>query len=293
MPEESLAVGGQAVMEGVMMRNNDRITIAVRTPTDRIKLKKDQYTSWTERLRILGWPFIRGVINLFEIIIIGMKATIWSSNQALEEEGDFSVWELVLTILFAIVLSIAIFKLLPLFIATIFQERTQSGNVLFNLVDGFVKIGLLIGYIWMISHLKDVYRLLQYHGSEHKSINCYEAGKKVTVKNVLASSRFHPRCGTTFILFVFLISIIVYLAIPLNTGFWAKLALRVAFLPLIAGISYELIKLSGKHHEKALMRPLLVPGLLLQRLTTKEPDAAQAAVAIKSLKAAIATPRQA
>ena len=287
-PQESLAVGGQAVMEGVMMRNNDKITIAVRTPSEQIKVKEEHYVSWGKRCKILGLPFIRGMIGLVEIMLIGMKAMIWSSNQALgEEEEEFSTWELVGTIAFAVVLSIAIFKLLPLFLATVFQEQTGSGNFLFNLADGAIKIALLVGYLLLISQMKDVKRLFQYHGAEHKSINCYESGKKLTVKNVLASSRFHPRCGTTFILFVFFISILFYLLIPLSMSFWAKLVLRIAFLPIIAGVSFELIKFGGKHHTHWLVKALLAPGMLLQRLTTKEPDGEQAMVAIKSLEAAL------
>ncbi|MBN1275349.1 DUF1385 domain-containing protein [Candidatus Woesearchaeota archaeon] len=286
-PQESLAVGGQAVMEGVMMRNGDRVTIAVRTPDKRIEVKEEQYRSWTKRWKPLGWPLIRGMVILVEIMVIGMRAMIWSSNQALGEEEEFSTWELILTIAFAIVLSLALFKLLPLFLATIFQERTGTGNFSFNLADGLIKVALLVGYIWVIGQMKDVHRLFQYHGSEHKSINCYESRKKLTVRNVLASSRFHPRCGTTFILFVFFISVLFYLLIPLKTGFWAKLGLRILFLPLIAGVSYELIKLGGKHYEKPVVKALLAPGMLLQRLTTREPDAEQAAVAIKSLEAAV------
>ena len=286
-PEESLAVGGQAVMEGVMMRNKDKITIAVRAPDGSIKLNKQRYKSWAQRCKPLGWPFIRGMVSLIEIMIIGMRAMIWSSNQALGEEEELSTWELIGTIAFAVIVSLAMFKLLPLFLATVFQEKTSANNLGFNLVDGGLKIALLIGYLWLISRMKDVKRLFQYHGAEHKSINCYEQGKRLTPKNVLGCSRFHPRCGTTFILFVFLVSVLFYLLIPLGVGFWEKLALRIAFLPLISGVSYELIKLGGKHHRNPLMRAILAPGMLLQRLTTNEPDEEQAAVAIKSLKAAL------
>jgi uncharacterized protein YqhQ len=284
---ESLAVGGQAVMEGVMMRNKEKIVIAVRTPDNKIVLKKENYKSIGSRYPLLGWPFIRGIIGFVEIMFIGMKAMIWSSNKALGEEEEFSTKELIFTVLFAIIFSLLLFKLLPLFLATIVQEKTQSSNIIFNLVDGFIKIGLLVGYIAIIGQMKDVKRLFQYHGAEHKSINCYEQGKALTTKNVLSCSRFHPRCGTTFLLFVFFISILFYMVIPLDVGFWQKLLLRIAFLPLISGVSYELIKLGGRHHQHPIMKILLAPGMLLQRLTTKEPDEKQAAVAIKSLKAAL------
>lgn len=287
--KESLAVGGQAIMEGVMMRNGNLIAAAVRSPTGKIVTKEELVHPWKDKCKILGWPLIRGAVNLIEIMIIGMRFMIWSGNQSLgEEEESFSNWELALTLLFALVFSIGIFKLLPLFFASIFQERTQSTNFMFNVVDGIIKTSLLIGYIWLISLMKDVKRLFQYHGAEHKSINCYEANKPLTVRNVLGSSRFHPRCGTTFILFVFFISILVYMIIPLNTGFWVKLLLRVAFLPLIAGFAYELIKFGGKHYTNPVMKVILAPGMALQRITTKEPDFKQAEVAIKSLKMVIA-----
>ncbi len=287
--KESLAVGGQAVMEGVMMRDGDRIAIAVRKPNGKIGIKKDKYNAWSNRIKFFKWPFIRGMVSLLEIMIIGMKAMIWSSNQATgEEEENFSFWEIFLSIIFAVVFGIAIFKLLPLFLATTFENKAQTeSNILFNLIDGGIKLGLFIGYIWLISLMKDVKRLFQYHGSEHKSINCFEQGKKLTVKNVLGCSRFHPRCGTTFVLFVFFISILVYLFIPLETAFWTKLAIRIVLLPVISGISYELIKLGGKHYDKLLMKILLSPGMFFQRLTTKEPDATQVEVAIASLNAAI------
>jgi uncharacterized protein YqhQ len=286
--KESLAVGGQAIMEGVMMRNDDVITAAVRMPNGKIATKKEVHRPWSARCKVLAWPLVRGMVNLIEIMIIGMRFMMWSGNKSLgEDEEPFSNKELAFTLLFSLVFSVAIFKLLPLFFASIFQERTGSSNFAFNLVDGIIKTSFLVGYIWLISLMKDVKRLFQYHGAEHKSINCYESNKPLTVKNVLASSRFHPRCGTTFILFVFFVSILVYMVIPINTGFWMKLLLRLAFLPLIAGIAYECIKFGGKHHTNPIVKALLAPGMLLQRLTTKEPDGKQAEIAIKSLEMAI------
>ncbi len=286
-PKESLAVGGQAVIEGVMMRNDDLITTAIRVPSGKIIVKKDVYKSYTKRFKVLGLPFIRGMVNLIEIMIIGMRIMIFSSNQQLDEDEDISAWELFLTILFAVVFSLAMFKFLPLLLATIFQERIGAGNIVLNLVDGMIKIILLTGYLWLISLMPDVNRLFQYHGAEHKTINCFENKLPLTVKNVLAQTRFHPRCGTTFIIFVFFVSVLFYMVIPLDVSFVGKLLLRILLLPIIAGVSYELIKFGGRHHKNPLIHLLLLPGLLLQRLTTKEPDAKQAEVGIKSLKAAI------
>ena len=286
-PEESLAVGGQAVMEGVMMRNKDIISIAIRKPDGKIKTNKQHHKSWASRFKPLGWPFIRGMVNLLEIMIIGTRALNWSSNQAMDEGEEFKTWELVLSIGIAVVFALGLFKFLPLLAATAVNNTAGTNNLVFNLIDGGVKVAVLVAYLWIISRFKDVQRLFQYHGAEHKSINCHESGKKMTVKNVLASSRFHPRCGTTFILLVFLVSILFYLLIPLSVTFWAKLGLRVLFLPLISGLTYEVIKLAGKHYDKAIFKAITSPGLLLQRLTTKEPDGKQAAVAIKSLKNAL------
>ena len=285
--EESLAVGGQAVMEGVMMRNKDLISIAVRKADGNIKTKLQLYRGLGQRYKFLGLPFIRGMVNLVEIMVIGTRALNWSSNQAMDEGEEFKTWELVLSLVLAVAFALGLFKLLPLLAATAVNNTAGTSNVVFNLIDGGVKVAVLVAYLWIISRFEDVQRLFQYHGAEHKSINCHESGQKVTVKNVLASSRFHPRCGTTFILLVFLVSILFYLLIPLSTTFWAKLGLRILFLPLISGLTYEVIKLAGRHYDKAFFKAITSPGLLLQRLTTKEPDAKQAAVAIKSLKNAL------
>ncbi len=287
MPEESLAVGGQAIIEGVMMRNGDTIATAVRLPNNKIKVKKDYFKSLTKKIRILGWPFIRGAVNLVEILIIGMKIMIYSSNQQLDDDEDLTMKELFFTILFSIIFSIVIFKLIPLLIATLFQKKLLLGNITFNLIDGFVKTAILVAYLWIIGFMPDVKRLFQYHGAEHKTINCFEKNIPLTPKNVIKQTRFHPRCGTTFILIVFLVSILFYLVIPLETSFAGKLLLRVLLLPLIGGVSYEIIKFGGKHYDNPVMKIILYPGMLLQRLTTREPDEEQAEVAIKSLKAAI------
>lgn len=284
---ESLAVGGQAVIEGVMMRNKHKIATAVRNPKGKIEIKKDEFHSLTVKNKFFGLPFVRGSVNLIEIMIIGMKSMIWSSRASLEEDEDFSTAELVGTIAFSIIFSLALFKLLPLFFATVFQNNVGSGNFLFNLIDGLTKIALLVGYIWLISFMNDVKRLFGYHGAEHKTIHCHEKGLKLTTANVLKQSRLHPRCGTTFILFVFFMSVLFYMVIPLNVSFWAKFFLRILLLPIIAGFSYELIKLGGKYHENPIMKCILFPGMMLQKLTTNEPTKDQAEVAIKSLKAVL------
>jgi uncharacterized protein YqhQ len=296
-----LAIGGQAVIEGVLMRTNEKYAIAVRQPNGRIIVKKEKYISRTKKNKFLGLPLIRGVIMLWETLLLGYKALTFSANQALidedqdkknkgkankkQEKQELGTPELVITLIISIVFALALFKFLPLLIATFFKNKVGGSNLLFNIIDGLAKFTILILYLVAISTMKDVKRLFQYHGAEHKSVHCYEENKKLTVENVKKDPKAHARCGTTFILVVLFLSIIVYLFIPFNTNFWLKLLIRILFLPVIAGISYEWIKFSGKHTGNFFAKILIGPGLLVQRLTTREPDDKQIEVAIKALKA--------
>jgi uncharacterized protein YqhQ len=295
-----LAIGGQAVIEGVLMRTNDKYAIAVRQPNGRIIVKKEKYISRTKKNKFLGLPLVRGVIMLWETLLLGYKALTFSANQALDEEDqnknkvkknkekqELGTPELVITIIISILLALALFKFLPLLIATLFKNKIGGSNIMFNIIDGLAKFTILILYLVAISTMKDVKRLFQYHGAEHKTVHCYEKNKKLTVENVKKDSKAHARCGTTFILVVLFLSIIFYLFIPFNTNFWLKLLIRILFLPVIAGISYEWIKFSGKHTDNFFAKILIGPGLLVQRLTTREPDDKQIEVAIKALKAVI------
>jgi len=302
-----LAIGGQAVIEGVLMRTNEEYAIAVRQPNSRIIVKKEKYLSRTKKNKFLGLPFIRGVIMLWETLLLGYKALTFSANQALDDEElskknnkknkgktkkekekqELGTPELVVTLIISILLALALFKFLPLLIATFFKSKIGGSNILFNIIDGVAKFTILILYLVAISRMKDVKRMFQYHGAEHKTVHCYEENKKLTVENVKKNSKAHARCGSTFILVVLFLSIIFYLFIPFNTNFWLKLLIRVLFLPIIAGISYEWIKLSSKHTDNFFAKILIGPGLLVQRLTTREPDDKQIEVAIKALKAVV------
>ncbi len=298
-----LAIGGQAVIEGVLMRTNEKYAIAVRQPNGRIIVKKEKYISRTKKNKFLGLPFVRGVIMLWETLILGYKALTFSANQALDDEDqdkknkgkankdkekqELGTPELVITIIISIVVALALFKFLPLLIATFFKNKIGGSNILFNVIDGIAKFTILVIYLVAISTMKDVKRLFQYHGAEHKTVHCYEKNKKLTVENVKKDSKVHARCGTTFILVVLFLSIIFYLFIPFNTNFWVKLLIRILFLPVIAGISYEWIRFSGKHSNNFFAKILIGPGLLVQNLTTREPDDNQIEVAIKALKAVI------
>ncbi|MBU0666788.1 MAG: DUF1385 domain-containing protein [Nanoarchaeota archaeon] len=289
---KKILVGGQAVIEGVMMRSPNYVATAVRRYDGKIVVEKKNHLAWTKRNKILGWPFVRGIIVLAESLSLGLKSLSYSANQAVEEEETLSTKEIVFSMILAVIFALVIFKLLPLFIANVFKKRLGLGNFTFNLVDGFIKIGFFILYIWLISLMKDVRRMFEYHGAEHKAVHCYEHGTKLTIKNVKKYTTLHARCGTAFIIIVLLISILFYILIPFKTGFFIKYFLRILLLPLIAGVAYELIKISAKYEKKCFFKILLWPGLLMQKITTKEPDDLQLEVAIKSLEIVLKAEKQ-
>ncbi len=297
------AVGGQAVIEGVMMRSPNAVTIAVRKTDGTVTVKKDRYQTLIQRVPKLNIPIVRGVINLFEMMIIGTKAINYSANESMEEEDRpknntkhpklGQALEMVLFILsfvVAMAFSLVLFKAAPLWIATFLQEyipALKEHDILFNLVDGVLKMGIFLGYIFLLSLIPSFRRVFEYHGAEHKSIWAYESKKGLNVENAGKQSRFHPRCGTSFIIIVFVISIAVYTFIPRQDNYINNLALRIAVLPLIAGISYEFLKLSAKYSGHKFVRMLIAPGLAFQRLTTKEPNSDQLQVGLQSLQEAL------
>ncbi|MDD4877527.1 MAG: DUF1385 domain-containing protein [Candidatus Nanoarchaeia archaeon] len=280
------AVGGQAVIEGVMMRNGNKVSVAVRKGK-KIIVKKQKIKSITAR-KPWKYPLFRGVAVLFESLSTGIKTLNWSAQIAAgEDEKDESAWAFIIAAIIATAFALVIFKLIPLGIAQFLSKFGLDSRISFNLVEGIAKIVILVAYIWAIGRMKDVKRLFQYHGAEHKAVNCYEAKKSLTVANAMKFSPIHPRCGSSFILFVLLISIAVYIFVPMNFSFGLKYLLRIALLPLIAGIAYEVLKLSAKYQKNLLVRVLMKPGLALQGLTTKEPDKKQMEVSIKALKAVL------
>ncbi len=281
-----LMIGGQAVMEGVLMRSRHHLATAVRRPDGTISVRHRRERGFAERTGIHKVPFLRGAVVLFETMIIGLRELNWSANEALgEEEEKLSAWELGLTLVFSIVLALVIFKLLPLFLASVITKSASGGNWTLNLLDGGIKFLIFVGYIVAIGQMKDVRRLFQYHGAEHKSVNCYEAGKPLTPKEAAKFTKRQPRCGTTFVVYVFFLSIFVYLLIPFGASFWTKYLLRILLLPVIAGIVYEWTRLSGRCYKRsALVRAISAPGMLVQDLTTREPDEGQLAVGIKALQ---------
>ncbi len=289
--DQILPAGGQAVIEGVLMMSPHHIAIAVRKPNQEITVKTEKVKSIKDKVRVLRLPVLRGVVNLIEMLVIGTKALNYSANIAVEEEEKEINWiYLVISIVMALFFGIFMFKFLPLLIAQIassYISILKTNGIAFNLLDGVMKIFIFVAYIYVISFMTDIRRVFQYHGAEHMAVNCYEAGKKLIVKNVRKFSRFHPRCGTSFIVIVILLSIIIYTFIPKEYSFWLKLGLRLALLPLIAGVSYELLKFFAKHIDNWLVRILIKPGLWVQRLTTREPTDDQLEVSIISLNSAL------
>ena len=297
---DKFQVGGQAVIEGVMMRSPRWVTVAVRKNNGEIVVKKDPYVSLTKRHWLLNLPIIRGAIALAETLYIGIKALTFSAEivaQEEEEDADEKVEEKVktkreqifttiwlsLSIALGAFLALFLFFYLPLFLAGLL--RIKSG-FLFNVVDGIIRISIFLIYLWLITIWKSMRRIFEYHGAEHKSIFALEAGEDLTVDNVKKYTTHHPRCGTSFLLVVMLVSIGVFIFLGKPNTVQERL-IRLLFVPLIAGISYEIVKLSGKKATNPLVRALIAPGLWLQRITTKEPDDEQLEVAIAALKSSL------
>lgn len=280
--KNQLTVGGQAVMEGVMMRSMDKYAIAVRQPDKKIKVKKIKIKK--NKKKIADIPIIRGCIRFVETMAIGIEALSYSASVSQgDEDESLSVLELVFTIAASIGVTVLLFYVAPLVLTRLF---TQGSGFIFNLIDGIFRLLIFLGYLLLISLMPDIRRIFQYHGAEHKTVHCYEHKEKLTVKNVKKFSNLHPRCGTSFLLIVFVLSILFFTLVQVD-GLFPKLGIRLLMLPLIAGVSYELLKLSGKYADNSLMKIIIAPGLFLQRFTTRTPDDDMIEVAIKSLKAAL------
>jgi uncharacterized protein YqhQ len=284
-------VGGQAVLEGVMMRGVSVWAVAVRTPEGAIEIESEPLVPWAQRHRIWRAPVVRGVVALGESMKIGFKALAISANAQMEEEEggekeEIGGWVWGLTIVFSLLLSIGLFFVVPVGLTSLIKDQLGS-PFLFWLIEGILRTGIFIGYIFAISKMPDLRRVFEYHGAEHKTISCYEAEDELVPSRAKLYSRLHPRCGTSFLLIVMVLAIFVFAPIGLPAWYWL-LASRILGIPLIAGLSYEVIKWAGKNRRKAWVRALMWPGLMLQNLTTREPDEEQLAVAIASLNAVLA-----
>jgi uncharacterized protein YqhQ len=284
-------VGGQAVLEGVMMRGVAVWAVAVRTPEGQIEIESETIKPWAKRHRLWRLPVIRGVVALAESMKIGFKALAISANAQLEEdeEGEkeeIGGWVWGFTIFLSLLLAVGLFFVVPVGLTSLIKDQLGS-PLLFWLVEGIVRTLIFIGYILAISKMPDLRRVFEYHGAEHKTISCYEAEDELTPARAKLYSRLHPRCGTSFLLIVMVLAIFVFAPIGLPEWYWL-LASRILGIPLIAGLSYEVIKWAGKNRRKAWVRAVMWPGLMLQNLTTREPDEKQLEVAIASLNAVLA-----
>ncbi len=286
MPKKitDLAVGGQAVIEGVMMRDAAKTATAVRLPNGEIAVETHPVTSIRDRYHVLNLPLIRGSVIMVESLVIGMRALSFSAQAAGEEDEQMTKKEIALTILFALVLASILFIVIPTGAAHLAAAYTND-PIVFNLIEGGIRLAVFLLYIWGISWMGGIRRVFQYHGAEHKTIHCYEAGEALTVKNVQKFPRLHPRCGTNFLLIVMVIAIVfhVFFGWP---DLWLRILSRLAVLPVVAGVSYEIIRFAGRS-ENRIVRILITPGLWLQYLTTRPPDDEMVEVAIESLKAVL------
>jgi uncharacterized protein YqhQ len=280
-------VGGQAVLEGVMMRGVSTWAVAVRKPDGEIAVTSEPFVSVLKRHRLYRLPLVRGVVALVESLKIGLQALGISTNAQLEEEDEqISGGAWAGTVAFSLALAIGIFFLLPVGITSIFKSSIPSG-IEFVLIEKAIRITIFIGYLWGISQIKDLQRVFEYHGAEHKTISCYEAALPLTPENAQRFSRLHPRCGTSFLLIVMIVALFVFA--PLGKPAWYILfSSRIIGIPIVAGIAFEIIKIFGKHRSKRWAQILMWPGMQLQKLTTRPPDLSQLAVAIAALEAVLA-----
>ena len=307
---KQVRIGGQAVLEGIMMKGPASYSLAVRKPDGEIAVEVTSYRSFSERKKLNRIPILRGIINFIESLYIGIKTLMASSEyfEDEEEEGEKDQKKkkkekedsarnsgsgkeeksnkgyMIGTLIFSLIFAIGIFVLLPSFLAGLLLKVTDQ-QWISNLVEGILRLAIFIGYVALISKLEDIRRTFMYHGAEHKAINCLEAGDDLTPENVLKHTRFHKRCGTSFVFIVMIISIIVFMFVQTEI-MWLRLLSRILLIPVIAGLSYEVLQYAGRH-ENACSRIMSAPGLWVQRLTTKEPDRSMAEVAIWAVEQVI------
>lgn len=282
--KDNPTVGGQAVIEGVMMRGEKLSATAVRAPNGKIVLDVKNVTSLRDRYKILNLPFIRGAISLFESLVLGMKALSFSAQAAGDEDETLSDKEIAVTMIVAFILAAALFIAIPTG-ATHFFMRFTNDSFILNIIEGIFRMVIFLLYIVAITQLKDIKRVFSYHGAEHKTIFCYEHKKALTVENAKVEPRLHPRCGTAFLLIVMLIATFVF-AFTGWPDIVERVLSRIILLPVIAGISYEILKFSAKS-DNSIVKLAILPGLWLQYLTTKEPEDDMLEVAIEALKAVL------
>ena len=287
-----LAVGGQALIEGVMMRSPSYLAMAVRTPDGRIVIRKKIFHSIVRKLKFLNIPVLRGGVHLIETMGLGIDALMFSADQAISEDriegkkasfkDKLMMWG---TVAFSFALSLGLFFYLPIILTDLVVGESH-GSLVWNLVDGLIRVVMFVAYLWAVSRFPDMARVFEYHGAEHKSIHAFENGRPLTAAGAREFTTLHPRCGTSFLFFVMLISILVFSLLGRPEDIPDRLQ-RLAFVPLIGGLAYEAIKLSGKFSRAWILKPVILPGLMLQKITTSQPDDDQLTVAMAALKAVL------
>jgi len=285
MSKTKYQVGGQAVIEGVMMRSKNFWAIAVRRPDNTISTRLFKEGSLSSKNKILGFLFIRGVVSIIESLSLGFKALSYSVNEATGAEIKFSKKEMIISIIIAVVFAVGVFFILPTVIGRTFSNFFPN-VIVYNLIEGLIRIGFFLIYILSVSQIKDIKRVFQYHGAEHKTIQAYESNDELKPENVKKYSTIHVRCGTSFLLIVMIVAIFVFALLGRQPILWRILS-RILLIPVIAGISYEFIRLAGKFSNNKIVKLFFYPGLLLQKITTREPDKDQIEVAISSFQKVI------
>lgn len=290
-------IGGQAVLEGIMMKNKEQYAVAVRKPNGEIEVEVEHYYGIIHGSKLLDIPFVRGIFQFIDSLILGMRslnfsASFYEDEEAKETAADKAFNKIFkdkaekvfngIVMLFSLAIAIGIFMVLPYFITSLFEEYIRSASFM-AILEGVLRILIFVGYVLAISLMKDIRRVYMYHGAEHKCINCVEKGAPLTVKEVMRCSKQHRRCGTSFLLFVMFVSVILFFFIRVENPVY-RVLIRIALIPVIAGISYEIIRLAGKSNN-ILVRMISAPGMWLQRLTTREPDESMVEVAIAAVEA--------
>jgi len=277
--EQSLAFGGQALIEGVMMRSGSHMVLCVRQPDDGISVHSQEISSLVRRNRVLGLPFIRGIVLLFETMYYGVKGIFHSANIALEEEDEEFTWKEYLLVIAGVTVMSGFFMVVPFLLATYLGLT----GFLLNVAESAVRLTLFVLYLYLVSRWGEFRRVLQYHGAEHKAINAHEAGASMDTETVAGFSRLNPRCGTSFLFIVVIISIVLFSVLP-RSSFAMRVAYRLVLIPVLGAISYEILKLSAKYRDSPVMKLVIIPGLAMQRLTTQEPEPDMIEVAVRALE---------
>jgi uncharacterized protein YqhQ len=290
-PTKDHLYGGQAVIEGVMMRGADHWAVAVRRPAGDIHLESHPIDSVVKRIPAFGKPFLRGIIVLGQSMAIGMKALQVGARESSEEEEQLSSGQMGVSLAIAIVLFIGVFILAPTLLFSWFQHRVDSAGVLTNVLEGLFRVGIFVGYLFLISRTKEIHRVFEYHGAEHKTIAAYEHDEPLVPERVDRYSTVHVRCGTNFLIIVMIITVFVFTLFGTPGIFW-RIGSRLIAIPLIAGISYEALRLGARYPESIVMRVLMAPGKWLQRITTQPPDRGQIEVAIASFNEVLRAERE-